>query len=82
MYKKISVATPEDAIISLCKTEYMYDIIAESDKKKILKILKSNYGSDSKIVKDGIFGMPLLVLDTFTDFKDAKEIFFNIEKHI
>ena len=68
-----------DLEISICKLYLIHDLIIECDDRDFLDILVSNYkttsGIDltSSVVRDGIYGKPILVFDTSDEYDYLKE---------
>lgn len=78
---KIKSEQIEDVILSICKTSYFYDIIIEGSLEK-LNSIKSQLDIDSDIIEDGVYGNPILVLDTCDSEEDANHIFNEIKDRI
>lgn len=71
---KIKSEQLNNLILSICKTTYFYDVIAEA-KPEVLEKIKQVLVIESDILYKGIFGESILVIDTCEDEKDAEELF-------
>ena len=65
--------------ISLCKATYLYDILGECLNTDCLEKIRKTYNSESKVFKKGRFGKPLVVIDTFFELENAKEVYLQLE---
>ena len=73
--KKIRTELVKDEIeVSVCKTTYFFDVIAEGEENLLWK-LKKGFELDTQVLKKGVFGKSLIVVDTCDDFTTAKTIF-------
>ena len=73
--KKIRTELVQEKIeVSICKGDYYFDVVAEGD-ESILWKLKKELEWETQVLKEGIFGRPLIVIDTCDDFSSAKTIF-------
>ena len=73
--KKIKTELVKDEIeVSICKTTYLFDIIAEGEESLLWK-LKKGLELETQVLKKGAFGKSLIVVDTCDDFSSAKTIF-------
>ena len=80
--KKIRTELVQEKIeVSICKTPIFFDIVAEGDEADLWK-LKKGLEWETQVLKEGIFGGPLIVIDTCDDFSSAKEIFRNALREI
>ena len=85
--KVIKIDYQHTLYLSICKTIYFYDIVLECENyyylKNIVKKIKkiSSSLSSFKVIKKGVFGKPIVVLDTFTSKRAAKR-FYNYLKNI
>ena len=77
--EKLKTVAFNDFTISITKTTLFYDMIAEGTVDK-LKRIKKKLGLNSDIIKDGIYGNPLIVIDTYDEEGDVYEYFKEIEK--
>ena len=67
--------------LSICKSYILWDVVAEG-KVKDLKKLKRKLGLDSKIFKEGVFGEPIIVVDTADSKKDIEYLFKETKKRL
>lgn len=73
--KKIRTELVQEKIeVSICKAIYLFDIVAEGDEADLWR-LKKGLELETQVLKEGVFGGPLIVIDTCDDFSSAKTIF-------
>ena len=59
--------------ITICKTDFFFDVIAEGksdDLNRLRQVLKL----ETDVLEKGVFGKPVIVLDTADDFVSAKHL--------
>ena len=72
--KKLKVELVRNRInVSITRTTYFFDVIAEGEISD-LKLLKKKLKLDTMVIEKGIFGKPMIVLDTCDDFSSAKHL--------
>jgi len=69
-------------LISICKTYKFYDIIVECRSSKTLRKLNKILKINSSVIRDGIFGKPILVVNTSDSEKDSKYVLEELIKEI
>ncbi len=62
-------------ILSIGKTTYLYDVLIETRDIKELEKIKKYLEANGEIIEEGIYGNPLLVLDTCESENDARYLF-------
>ena len=65
--------------VSICHAYTFYDVIVESQNHILLDEIKKFFDPETKVNIRGVFGRPLLFIDTFSDLSDAKEFFYQFE---
>lgn len=75
--------TVDGVVFSICRAQVFYDVVAECSDIDSLEKVKKLCNSDSDVIRDGVFGSPIVVLDTCDSYDDAFHIFtVIIEKYL